>query len=257
MNHIDYFKRQAKNLFKDYKTQFVDESGSVSIYGYKPKYFDINGIFMDYGWNEENLTLMKIQHIFAVLVGFESWAELINSSEAELELAKLLFDNQHKISLDGWQMYIAGEERDNNTTFDTKSRIEIFKAAFANVEGHHNTFGDYRLHKKPDSGREIKRPQPAIKANPDGISSRSVTYLKGITTLHYTKRDIEKFDVGDEAWISWDGKKALPVIITEVDDRHYSVKIERPLKQAGNVHSLFLDEVRSTPEAACQNCVTL
>lgn len=148
MNHIDYFKLQAKNLFKDYKTQFVDESGSVPIYDYKPKYFDINGIIVDYDWNEENLTLMKIQHMFAVLVGFESWAALVNAPEAELELAKLLFDHQDKIGLEDWQMYIAGAERDNNTTFDTESRIEIFKAVFANVDGHHNPFGDYRLTKQ-------------------------------------------------------------------------------------------------------------
>mgnify|MGYP000284663284 CR=1 FL=1 len=54
MNHIDYFKLQAKNLFRDYKTQFVDESGSVPIYNYKPKYFDINRIFVEFDWEEEN-----------------------------------------------------------------------------------------------------------------------------------------------------------------------------------------------------------
>ena len=256
MNHIDFFKLQAKNLFRDYKTQFLDESGSVPIYNYKPKYFDINGIIVDFDWNEENLSLMKIQHMFAVLVGFESWAELVNASEAKLELAKLLFDNQHKISLDNWEMYIAGVEQDNNTTFDTASRIEIFKAVFANVEGHHNAFGDYRLSKKSDDELKVKKPRPFSKAKPSGVSSRSVTYVKGITPLHYMKRDVEKFDVGDEAWISWDGKKALPVIITEVDEPYYSFKIERPLKQAGNEHYLRLDEVRSTPELACLNRVT-
>lgn len=183
MKPIDFFKLQAKNLFRDYKTQFLDESGSVPIYNYKPKYFDINGIFVDFDWNEENLSLMKIQHIFAVLVGFESWAELVNASEAELELAKLLFDNQHKISLDDWQMYIAGAEEDNNTTFDTENRIEIFKAVFVNVEGHHNPFGDYRLHKKPDSGREIKKPQPVSIAKP------SVQ----ITSLPLSKADRAEF----------------------------------------------------------------
>lgn len=183
MNHIDFFKLQAKNLFRDYKTQFVNESGSVPIYDYKPKYFDINGIFVDFDWDEENLSLMKIQHIFAVLVGFESWADLVNASESELELAKLLFDNQHKISLDEWQMYIADAEGDNNTTFDTESRIEIFKAVFANVDGHHNPFGDYRLHKKPDSEREIKKPHPVAKAKLD----------VQITSLPLSKADRAEF----------------------------------------------------------------
>ncbi len=147
MKPIEYFKLQAKNLFKDYKTQFLDESGDVAIYDYIPKYFDINGIFLAFDWDEEKLSLMKIQHLFAVLIGFKSWADLVNASEAELELAKLLFDNQHKISLEDWQMYIADAEFDNKTTFDTEDRIEIFKNVFANVEGHHNPFGDYRLKK--------------------------------------------------------------------------------------------------------------
>jgi hypothetical protein len=46
MKPIEYFKLQAKNLFRDYKTQFLDESGDVAIYDYTPKYFDINRIFV-------------------------------------------------------------------------------------------------------------------------------------------------------------------------------------------------------------------
>ena len=148
MSHIDYFKLQAKNLFRDYQTQYLDESGRVPIYAYKPSYFDIDRIFVEFDWNEENISLMKIQHLFALLIGFESWADLVNASEAELELAKLLFDNQHKISVEDWEMYIAGAEHDNNTTFDTEARIETFEHVFANVEGHHNPFGDWRLTKQ-------------------------------------------------------------------------------------------------------------
>lgn len=166
MTAIDFFKLQAKNLFRDYKTQFVDESGSVPIYGYKPKYFDINGIFVGFDWNEENLSLMKIQHLFAVLIGFESWADLVNASEAELELAKLLFDNQHKISLDDWQMYIARVEFDNKTTFSTEDKIELFKTVFANVEGHHSPFGDYRLSQKTVTELTNKKPPSIFKASP-------------------------------------------------------------------------------------------
>lgn len=148
MNHIDYFKLQAKNLFRDYKTQKLVEGN----YTYTPKFFDIEGIFFSYhgffdtdGWDEGNLSLMKIQHLFAYMLGFEKWADLVNATEADLELAKLLFDNQHKISLDDWEMYIAGVEHDHKTTYDTEGRIEIFKLVFANREGHHNPFGDWRL----------------------------------------------------------------------------------------------------------------
>jgi hypothetical protein len=149
MAHIEYFKRQAKNLFKDYKTQtsYIDKVDGNSYYTYTPRYFDIERIFLEFDWDEENFTLMKAQHLFALLIGFESWADLANASEAELELAKLQFDHQEKIYLEDWEMYIAGAERDNKTTFDVEERIEIFKTVFANVDGHSSPFGDYRLDK--------------------------------------------------------------------------------------------------------------
>jgi len=85
---------------------------------------------------------------------------------------------------------------------------------------------------------------------------REIVIVKNIKPIHFENRTIEKFDVGDKAWISWDGRKAIPVTITEVTERNYSFKIEKPLKNKGNEHFLFLDEVRSTPELACMNRVT-
>jgi hypothetical protein len=85
---------------------------------------------------------------------------------------------------------------------------------------------------------------------------RKITFVRAVQ-LPFDKRTIEKFGVGDPAWISWDGRKAIPVIVKKVDDRNYIVEILRPLKNKGNIHSLFLDEVRSTPLLACINCVTL
>jgi len=147
MNHIEYFKLQAKNLFKDYKTQtsYIDDVDGNSYYKYAPKFFDIDQIVLDYDLDEENLSLMKIHHIFAQLLGFKKWADLSKASEAELELAKQLFDNQDKIFLEDWKMYISGVEDDNNTTFDSETRLEIFKQVFLNVEGHKSPFPDYRL----------------------------------------------------------------------------------------------------------------
>lgn len=149
MNHIDYFKLQAKNLHRDYKTRtsYTDKVDGNSYYTYAPQFFDIGGIFLEYDWDEESFSLMKAQHLFAIMLGFGKWADLLKASEAELELAKLLWDNQHKIHLEDWEMYIARAEDDNKTTFSTEDRIEIFKHVFANVEGHSSPFGDYRLNK--------------------------------------------------------------------------------------------------------------
>lgn len=149
MTPIDYFKLQAKNLFKDYKTKtpYIDKVDGNSYYTYSPKYFDIERIFLEYDWDEEDFSLMKAQHLFALMLGFGKWADILKASDAELELAKLLWDNQHKIHLEEWDMYISGAELNNATTFDTEARIEIFRQVFVNVDGHCSQFGDYRINR--------------------------------------------------------------------------------------------------------------
>lgn len=154
MTPVDYFKLHAKNLFRDYKTQYVylaDKDGTKH-YTYKPKYFDVDGIFLDFDIrDEENFSLMKAQHLIAKMVGFKKWTELLKASKAELELAKLLFDNQHKFNIEEWDIYIGRAEDDNNTTFDSEARLEIFKRVFLNVEGHESMFSDYRLKKNSNN----------------------------------------------------------------------------------------------------------
>ena len=147
MQPIEYFKLQAKNLFRDYKTQYaylVDADGT-SHYTYKPKYFDVDGIVLDYDLDEDNFSLMRAQHVIAQMVGFRKWTDLLKASEAELELAKLLFDNQHKLSIEDWEDYLAIAEDHNNKAFNSEIRLEIFKAVFLNVEGHESSSPPYRL----------------------------------------------------------------------------------------------------------------
>ena len=85
---------------------------------------------------------------------------------------------------------------------------------------------------------------------------RKAVRVRGVKPLHYRHRTAEQFEIGDAAWISFNGKIAYPVRVVGKDDRHYDVKAERPSRRV-STHSLFLDEVRSTPEAACINMVTL
>ena len=150
MNHIEFFKLQAKNLFRDYQTRFTyaDSVDGNSYYSYAPRYFDIERIFLEFDWDEENFSLMKAQHLVALLMGFKNWADLLHAPKFDLELAKLLFDHQEKIHLEDWSIYIAQAERDNDTTFSTKEKIEIFKQVFVNAEGYDNPFGDCRLEKR-------------------------------------------------------------------------------------------------------------
>jgi len=146
MEHIAYFKLQAKNLLKDYKTRFFDEK--EQLYDYHPKYFDINGIFCDFDLpdykDDFKFTLMNAQHIIAQLAGFRKWNDLEKANSTELELAHLLFDNAHKISIDEWNMYISRTEFNNKTTFDAQTRLEIFKQVFLSADKHRSDFLPYR-----------------------------------------------------------------------------------------------------------------
>ncbi|OKS88700.1 hypothetical protein [Mucilaginibacter polytrichastri] len=85
---------------------------------------------------------------------------------------------------------------------------------------------------------------------------RAIVFVKNTKPLHHSKRTIEQFVAGDKAWISWEGRKAIPVTVLETDEFSYTFKIERPLKSAGDQHNVKLDEVRSTPELACINHIT-
>lgn len=149
MTPITYFKLQAKNLLKDYKTKepVFDETINDYLYEYSPTYFDVDRIILEHNLDEK-FTLMKSQHVMANMVGFRKWADLLKASGTELELAKLLFDNQNKIHIEDWEMYVAGVENDNNITLSPDDRLEIFKKVFFEVDGHVSPFGDYRLNKK-------------------------------------------------------------------------------------------------------------
>ena len=127
MNSVDFFKLQSKNLYRDFKTQYFDGE----IFRYKPRFFDdIDGIIISFDIDEENVSLMKVQHIIAKISGFESWHDLIHSSEERKELGKLLLENREDINYgDDWDMYIScfpTEIRD----IDDNAYLDLFKAVF-------------------------------------------------------------------------------------------------------------------------------
>ena len=146
MEHIDYFKLQAKNLLKDFKTRFFDEK--ENFYNYNPKYFDIVGIFLDFGIYDDDkdfkFTLMNAQHIIAQLAGFSKWNELEKASAPELELAHLLFDNAHKINIEEWKNYLLDIERENNIRLTAEEKLDIFKQVFLSADKHRSDFVPYR-----------------------------------------------------------------------------------------------------------------
>ena len=96
MNTIDFFKLQSKNLHRDFKTRklvFDNEFGGLS-YEYEPKHFDIELVIYHY------------------------------------KIAKLLYENQHKVDLPMWLFYLAEVEEMNQTIFDSKTKLAICEDAF-------------------------------------------------------------------------------------------------------------------------------
>ncbi len=65
--------------------------------------------------------------------GYAVKPDMLNISESDLILAKLLFDNKNIIDIEDWHMYIANAEDDNHTTFDPESKIEILNKIFLNI----------------------------------------------------------------------------------------------------------------------------
>lgn len=94
MKNIDYFKLQAKNLLKDYQTRYLSEDGDI--YEYEPKFFDIVGIFLEYGIMDDDknfeFKLGNAQHLIAQMAGFNGWKDLITSTEAEQSKARKLLE---------------------------------------------------------------------------------------------------------------------------------------------------------------------
>lgn len=147
MNTINYFKLQAKNLYRDFKTKkpVFDNSIGGFLYEYTPKYLDIDRIVCDYELDEENFTLMNAQHVIAQIGGFYKWTELLTASASELELAKLLFDNQDIIDERSWKDYIVHAEEMNHTFFDSDTKLEIYKEVALEKRIFDNPFPDYLL----------------------------------------------------------------------------------------------------------------
>lgn len=147
MPYIDFFKRQAKNLYKDFKTKTPVFSEAINdyLYEYSPTFFEMDEIAIAWDIDEENFTLMNAQHVIAQMVGFYKWENLIHASDAELELAKLLFDNQDRVFLEEWDIYLTIAQREAKTLFSPEDKLEIFKLVAMKWDPAENRWPDYRL----------------------------------------------------------------------------------------------------------------
>ncbi|QSB25242.1 hypothetical protein [Flavobacterium sp. CLA17] len=171
METIEYFKLQAKNLYKDFKTQksYFDADYGRELYHYTPKYFDIDALVLDFDIEEENFTLMKAQHYIANLAGFIKWTEMLSASSSALKLSKLLFKNMHKISVIEWDIYILAQQRENGFAFDDDFKLDIFETVFSQVDDHQSDGYDYRLLQSEKVFDKNQKSKPKKKINKSSV----------------------------------------------------------------------------------------
>lgn len=126
MENIAFFKQQAKNFLKDYKTRVYNEK--EGFYEYSPCFFEnIEEILYDFDIkDDDNFTLMNAQHVISKLAGFSKWNDLIKSSDPILEIGKYLLLNNETDMLSEWEIY----EKENLAQVDDSTKLEIFKKVF-------------------------------------------------------------------------------------------------------------------------------
>ncbi len=82
MNNIEYFKLQAKNLYKDWKNR--EQKLCV---------FNIKDLFYIYNVKiDEKPTLMRAQHLLALALGRNKWADLINEADEKLSYTREIME---------------------------------------------------------------------------------------------------------------------------------------------------------------------
>ncbi len=61
METIDFFKLQAKNLYRDYKTKtpYIDKVDGFTYYNYTPVYFDVDRILFEFDYDEDEDNLRQ------------------------------------------------------------------------------------------------------------------------------------------------------------------------------------------------------
>ena len=98
MKEINYLKIQAKNLYRDFQLEYMQDGDE---YVYATRFFDINAIVEDFMVDLDDFSLMKAQHIIAKMLGFNSWKEALDCSKEELSSRITSFntDNPYKIKI--------------------------------------------------------------------------------------------------------------------------------------------------------------
>jgi hypothetical protein len=230
---LAFIKRQAKNLKKK---SGISHTKALDTISKELGYFNWRHCLQSIG--KESMSKTEAMSVEPQL-SFTDWLKKHKNRDSPLgDLASDMLGDST------WPLYEALDKYLGYMSFRSAPRVvvETIKRAWKSYKAY--------LHRKNSPKSSLSR---IVKQKPKNQDPRKITYVSGVTPVHYSERTVEKFAVGDKAWISWEGRKAIPVTIVEVDGRYYSFRIERPLKSVGKEYYFRLDEVGSTPELACMN----
>ncbi len=94
MSNLEFFKREAKNFLKDWRTQQITQTpdGSFSYY-YDWKFYDVDYHFNNLKLNDKDrqeIQLARSQHWLSQMLDQKNWNVLISLSDSELDKVKNL-----------------------------------------------------------------------------------------------------------------------------------------------------------------------
>ena len=134
MQKINYFKLQAKNLFRDWKLSGLPNQKENDEVTNEGRYFDVAAIARDFYVDNENFKLMHAQHIIAKLAGFQKWNDFIGTTADELDNAKIRY---------GESKYLTPENQRQNLIGMFKDQAESFFRTWKNRKfTHYDTQGN-------------------------------------------------------------------------------------------------------------------
>lgn len=231
-HNINFYKLQAKKLKREFGVSHIEALNQIAKKHGFPNWMACQRSFND------NQTTSEID---IIQITFSNW--LHKQKNRDSPLGDL---SREMVADDTWPSHDDFESYDNYLYSRGASwqAVDTLKKAW-------KSYKNYLKQQLIPKQKKIGIKKTIVNYDP-----RRIVIVENITPIHFSKRTVEKFNIGDKAWISWDNRKAIPVTITAVSEQHYSFKIERPIRKVGNEHYLFLDEVRSTPELACINRVT-
>lgn len=101
MSDLEFFKREAKNFLKDWRTQKITQNNDGSIsYHYDWKFYDVDYHFTKLKLNDKDrqeIQLARSQHWLSQMLGQKNWTVLISLPDSELDkVEKLLREIKSK-----------------------------------------------------------------------------------------------------------------------------------------------------------------